>query len=340
MRIVIAHSRLSAFGGGERCVLELLRYLSRSHDVILWAGGYDPARTYADLRQFPRHDVALAGWLWQTPRADIVVTHSFGAHLLALRHPHTICYLHTLRSIYLGGERRPDLIARRRLDAAALRRAAVVLANSQFTAGEARQRYQRAAEVVPPGADDALFRLPEQTGDYALYVGRLAPEKGVERLIRWSAALPLDLILAGTGAPDYVARLRSIAGPRTQFRGPVTGDALLTLYSGCRFLVFLPYAEEFGLAALEAMAAAKPVVAAPEGGLAELVAHERTGLLVRDATELQTATLRLIASDALCLQMGRAAREHARAYTWERYTRRIEEIGRALLTSRRESGQI
>ena len=336
MRIVIAHSQLTGFGGGERCVLELLRYLSRTHHVTLWAGSYDPAHTYDGLRQFPRRDIALAGWLWQTPHADVVVSHSFGAHLLALRHPHTICYLHTLRSIYLSGTWRPDLIARRRLDAAALHHAAVVLANSQFTASEVRERYQRPVEVVSPGADDALFRLPEQTGDYALYVGRLAPEKGVERLIQWSAAVPLDLVLAGAGAPDYVAHLRSIAGPRTRFRGPVTGDALVTLYAGCRCFVFLPYAEEFGLAALEAMAAAKPVIAVPEGGLSELIADERTGLLVRDADELRDATLRLIASDTLCRQMGHAARERARAYTWERYARRIEEICQAQLASRRE----
>lgn len=334
MRIVIAHSQLNDFGGGERCVLELLRYLSRSHEVALWAGGYDPARTYDDLRHFARHDVPSAGWLWQIPRADAVVSHSFGAHLLALRYPHTVCYLHTLRSIYFGNELRPSLIARRRLDMAAIRRAAVVLANSQFTANRAQERYQRTVEVVSPGADDALFQLPEQTGDYALYVGRLAPEKGVERLIRWSATLPLDLVLVGAGTPDYLAYLRSIAGPRTRFHGTVTGDALLALYARCRCLAFLPYAEEFGLAALEAMAAAKPIITVPEGGLLELVEHERTGLLIHTAEEFQSAVLRLTASETLCLQMGRAARERARAYTWGRYAQRIEEICQTLPRSR------
>lgn len=325
MRIVVAHSHLNTWGGGERSVLELLCRLSQRHEVTLWAGGYVSSQTYEDFHQFPRHEVSGLGWLTQTPHADAVVAHSFGAYLLALRHPNVVCYLHTLRSIYLQGGRQPALAIRRRLDAAALRRSSALLTNSEFTAARARQMYRRRIEVVPPGADDALFRLPAQAGDYALYVGRLAPEKGVERLIRWSAALPLDLVLVGTGSPDYVAHLHSIAGPRTQFRGPLAGEALWAAYAGCRFLAFLAFEEEFGLAALEAMAAAKPIIAVPEGGLKELVAPGQTGMLVSDATAFEAATLRLVASPLLCLQLGRAARTRARAYTWDRYVRRIEE---------------
>jgi glycosyltransferase involved in cell wall biosynthesis len=326
VRIVVAHSQLSTFGGGERCVLALLRYLSQRHDVTLWAGGYIPSRTYADLASFPRRDVRAAGWLLRTPRADAVITHSFGAHLLALHHPRTLCYLHTMRSVYLRRENTPLLVARRRLDGAALRHAAVALTNSEFTARQARQRYQRAIEVVPPGADEQLFHLPAQAGTYGLFVGRLAPEKGIERLIRWSFALPFDLVLVGEGAPDYVAYLRSLAGPRTYFRGPLTGDALFAAYAGSRFLAFLPYEEEFGLAAVEAMATAKPVVAVPEGGLTELVEPEKTGLFVHDAGEFQSATRRLFESDAFTTRLGRAARECAQTYTWDSYARRIEAL--------------
>lgn len=308
-------------------MLALLEHLSQRHDVTLWAGGYVADRTYADLQRFPRHDVPATGWLWQTPRADAIVTHSFGAHLLAMRHSHTLCYLHTLRSRYLqSGSSNLALIARRRLDALALHRAAVVLTNSTYTATKAQQRYGRVVEVVPPGADEALFHIPAQGGDYMLFVGRLAPEKGVERLLRWSAELPFDLVLAGTGTPDYVSYLHSIAGPRVDFRGPLTGNELIAAYGGCRFLAFLPYEEEFGLAAVEAMAAAKPVVGIAEGGLTELIAAGETGLLVRDATEFQTAARRLFEDDALARQLGGAARERARAYTWNQYALRIETL--------------
>ncbi|HEX6122011.1 MAG TPA: glycosyltransferase family 4 protein [Ktedonobacterales bacterium] len=324
MRIVVAHSHLNTLGGGERATLELLKRLSARHEVELWVGGYAPARTFAGFEAFPRRELAAREWLTARPRADVVVAETFGAYLLALRHPRTVCYLHTLRAVYLAGGRRPDLLARRALDALALRRAAALLANSDFTAERAQARYGRRVAVVPPGVEEALFALPERVGEYALFVGRLAPEKGIERLLRWSREVPVELVVAGEGAPAYVARLRALAGPRTRFTGPLTGAALLEAYAGARYLAFVPHMEELGLAALEAMAAGKPVLAAPEGGLGALVREGETGFLVRDAAEFARASERLLGDEALCRRLGRAGRERARPYTWQRFAEGIE----------------
>jgi glycosyltransferase involved in cell wall biosynthesis len=326
VRIIIAHSRLNALGGGERSTLELLRYLGRRHEVELWAGAFDPDHTFPELGDFSRRDLAAWGWLATWPRADVVVAQSFGAYLLALHHARTLCYVHTLRSPYLHGGTRPDLVARRLLDRLALHHAVALLANSRYTAARVRHRYGRPARVVPPGADVALFGLPEQVGKYALYVGRLAPEKGIERLLHWSADLPLDLLVVGDGPPDYVDHLRTLAGPRTCFGGPLLGSALAAAYEGARFLAFVPHNEELGLAALEAMATAKPVLAVPEGGLAELVRANETGLFVRDAGEFASAALRLLEDDALCQRLGHGGRQRARAFMWERFARTIEEM--------------
>jgi glycosyltransferase involved in cell wall biosynthesis len=334
MRLVVAHSQLTGFGGGERVTLELLRRLGARHEVALWTGRFDVAATYPELAAFPRVELRPWQWLTRRPDADAVITNSFGASLLALRHPATICYLHTLRSTYLRGGARPDLVARRLLDRAALARAAALATNSDYTAVTAERRYHRPVEVVPPGVDAAWLALPPHIGSYALYVGRLAPEKGIERLLAWSADLPLDVLIAGAGAPEEERRLRALAGPRVRFAGPLTGQALLDAYAGARFLALLPDAEEFGLAALEAMAAGKPVVAFAGGGLPELVRHERTGLLVRDAAGFADAVTRLLASDELTARLGAAGREAARAYTWERFTRRVEEICEAARPTR------
>lgn len=326
LHIVVAHSQLNSLGGGERSVLALLKFLSERHEVTLWAGHYVAEWTYADFAHFPRYDVSPSGWLWRTPRADAVVTHSFGAHLLALRHPRTLCYIHTLRSIYLRGGLSPTLAARGKLDNAAMRRAVAVATNSAYTATQAQQRYERTIEIVPPGAEDTFFHVAPQAGDYALYVGRLSPEKGVERLLRWHGDLPFDLAIVGTGDRRYVDHLRSLAGMRARFLGPLNGDALYAAYAGCRFLAFLPHQEEFGLAALEAMAAAKPVVAVREGGLIELIGPERTGLFVSSAEEYQSAARRLFESDALALRLGAAGRVKAQRFTWEQYAQRIEAL--------------
>jgi glycosyltransferase involved in cell wall biosynthesis len=326
VRIVVAHSQLHAFGGGERCTLELLSRLSSRHDVELWAGGYVPDATYEELRLFPRRDLRPAEWLSAVPKADAVIAHTFGAYLLALRHPRVVSYVHTLRSRYLLGGARPDLLARRALDRVALHRSAALATNSEYTAARASRRYQRPCHVVPPGADDALFALPPRVGHYALYVGRLAPEKGVEQLIRWTAQLPLDLRITGDGDPRYVAYLRALAGPQVRFLGPLTGASLLDAYADCRFLMFLPHEEEFGMAALEAMAAAKPVIGTAEGALPALIRRGESGILVRTQAECVAAAARLLGDEALCLRLGQQGRQAAHSYRWARYVEQIEQL--------------
>jgi glycosyltransferase involved in cell wall biosynthesis len=334
VRIVVAHSHLNTLGGGERVTLELLRRLSRRHDVTLWAGGYHPEHTYTGLAAFPRRDLAVWEWLMARPDADAVITHTFGANLLALRHPATLWYIHTLRSVYLRRAHRLDLRARRALERAALHHAAGIATNSHYTADRFAARYGRAAAVVPCGVEERLFDLPQTPGADALYVGRLAPEKGIERLLTWSAELPIDLAIAGTGAPGYVAFLRGLAGPRTRWLGPLREDALTRAYAACRCLVFLPYEEEFGLAALEAMAAARPIIATPEGGLPELVTDGVTGYLVRDRAAFATAVLRLRDDTALAARLGLAGRARARGFTWDAMADRLEALCRDAVARR------
>jgi glycosyltransferase involved in cell wall biosynthesis len=325
MRIIIAHSHLTSLGGGERTTLELLKHLSRRHDVQLWTSKYRPQSTFGELDDFPRRILHTREWLTLRPDADVVISQTFGANLLALRHPRTLCYLHTLRSRYLLAGQRPDLLLRRLLDRAALDSAARLYTNSAYAAGKIAAIYGKPATVLPPGVESAYLHTPTLCGDYALYVGRLAPEKGIERLLRWSRSLPLDLLVIGDGDSGYVRYLRAMADDRTRFAGPLTGDALQQVYSGCRYLAFLPYAEEFGLVVLEAMAAAKPVLASRDGALMELVQEGATGFLVETAGEFRAAAHRLAESDALCLRLGEQGREVARAFTWQRFGEGIEE---------------
>ncbi len=326
MQIIIAHSHLNTFGGGERATLELLQRLSARHDVSLWAGNYEPTRTFAEFRDVPRRDIPTLGWLSASPRADAIVTHTFGANLLALRHPNTICYLHSMRSVYARGGRRPDLVLRRVLEHRALRQAAAVLTNSVYSAKRAQQLYGLRPDVLPLGTDEALLALPSSVGSYALYVGRFAQEKGLERLLVWSRDLPIDLKIVGSGEPSYVAYLRTLAGPHVTFCDALTGPELTAAYAGCRYFVFLPHAEEFGLAALDALAAGKPVIAAREGGLIELVRDGDNGFLVGTAEEFALASTRLITDDALCQQLGNRGRLDAQSYSWDSYAQAIEEL--------------
>lgn len=326
MRLIVAHSRLNALGGGERATLALLDGLSARHDVSLWASGYRPSATYAALADYPRRDLRPAEWFLASPPPSTaaVIAQTFGAGLLALRFPRVVRVIHTLRSWYLAGGKRPDLVLRRALDRASVLRAAIVVANSAYTAREVERRYGRPAEVVSPAVEPAYFELPETAGEYALYVGRLAPEKGLERLLAWHRDARYPLVIVGRGELAYEARLCSLAGPEVRFAGALEGEALRAVYARARYLAFLPHAEEFGMVALEAMAAGKPVVAANEGALPELVTEGVTGYLVSSVEEYATAASRLTSDDDLAVRLGRAGRERARPYTWERYAARIE----------------
>jgi glycosyltransferase involved in cell wall biosynthesis len=86
--------------------------------------------------------------------------------------------------------------------------------------------------------------------------------------------LRLPLVVAGDG-PDR-RRLRQLAGPTIRFAGRVSDEQVAWLLSSCRALV-VTAGEEFGIAAVEAQAAGRPVIARAAGGLLENVVDGVTG---------------------------------------------------------------
>jgi glycosyltransferase involved in cell wall biosynthesis len=111
-------------------------------------------------------------------------------------------------------------------------------------------------------------------GTYALAAGRLTPEKGFADAVAGCMRAGVRLVVAGDGPQS--AELRALAeGADVSFTGRVAPDELARLRAGAA-LAIVPsrYQEILPLAALEAMAAGLPVVAARAGGLAEAVPAE------------------------------------------------------------------
>jgi glycosyltransferase involved in cell wall biosynthesis len=154
---------------------------------------------------------------------------------------------------------------------------------------------------------------PGPPGRGAVYAGRLSREKGVDLLLDAWRTLPgaTPLAIAGDGpeAPALRARARGIAG--VEFLGELPRERVAALLAGCAFAVVpsLCY-EVFGLAAAEAMAAGRAVVASDAGALSELVEHGANGLLFRsgDAEGLASACRRLLDDPGLAQAFGREAR--------------------------------
>lgn len=178
-------------------------------------------------------------------------------------------------------------------------------------------------------------------------VARLADNRGHEALIRAFLRLRLEfpdarLLLVGKGeARPRLERLVSELGLERAvvFAGYRDADLPAVLAALDVFTLLRAGSDETCRAALEAMAAGRPVVVGRVGALAEAVEHGRTGLLVDDeAPESITRALRAVLSDpAGAAAMGEAARQRAReAFTPERHAEATEEVYRVALRHRRK----
>ena len=165
---------------------------------------------------------------------------------------------------------------------------------------------------VPNYIDADRFEPSRQHGDYVLFAGRLAPEKGVRTLVEAALASGVPLRVAGTGPLE--AELRAMPGAdRVQWLGFCSGEALWHQVRGARALV-LPseWYENAPMSVLEAFACATPVIGAEIGGIPELIAPGtgwtfRSGSAVDLAARLSEAAS---ASSSTILEMGRLGREH------------------------------
>jgi len=193
-----------------------------------------------------------------------------------------------------------------------LRGARLVIAASTALAESASTLGARDVRVIPSGVD-----LPEEVGaaadpPHVLYAGRLSAEKGVLELVE--AAEGLELVVAGDG--PLRARVPGALGF-------VPHDELQGLYRRAAVVACPSRREGFGVACLEAMAHARPVVATNVGGLRDLVVDGETGLVVppRDPAALRAALRRLLSDDELRRRLGAAGRERARdRFSWDAVT--------------------
>lgn len=151
-------------------------------------------------------------------------------------------------------------------------------------------------------------------GGYALYVGRLSKEKGVDVLLRAAnIAREIPVRIVGDGPEN--AALRALAAElelrNVEFVGAKSGADLQAEYANARFLtVPSVWYEPFGLVVLESYATGKPVIASRIGGLAEVVRDHETGLSIPagDAEVLASAMLELWRAPVAAERLGRAGR--------------------------------
>jgi glycosyltransferase involved in cell wall biosynthesis len=158
-----------------------------------------------------------------------------------------------------------DWIAAQRVDS--------YVVNSRATQARVRAYFGRDARVVYPPVELGRFK-PSQPFDHYLVLSELMSHKRIDVAVQAFSELGLPLVVAGDG-PE-ARRLRRMAGPSVRFAGRVTDDEAAWLLSRARALV-LPAVEEFGIAAVEAQASGRPVIAVHAGGALETVREGVTG---------------------------------------------------------------
>lgn len=184
---------------------------------------------------------------------------------------------------------KPYLSWLKRWDGVAASRVDFYIANSKNIQGKIKEAYGRESEVIYPYASSGFFtpakihnwKLKGQ--NYFLIVSRLVRWKKIDIAIEAAKDLGANLIIIGDG-PDK-GRLKLLAsGGKITFVGKVTRDQLRDYYRNSRALI-VTQEEDFGIAAVEAQACGRPVIAYEKGGAAEVVVSGKTGVFFKKQTK-------------------------------------------------------
>lgn len=161
----------------------------------------------------------------------------------------------------------------RQWDWIAAQRTTAYVANSRTTQARIRAYFGREAAIVHPPVDTSRFS-PGRVGSHYALVSELMAHKEIEIAVDAFTRLRLPLVVIGDG-PDY-RRLRARAGPTVSFAGRLADDSVAEVLRGARALV-MTAVEEFGMVAIEAQAAGRPVIARRGGGALETIVDGVTG---------------------------------------------------------------
>jgi glycosyltransferase involved in cell wall biosynthesis len=211
----------------------------------------------------------------------------------------------------------------KRWDLQAADRVSAYIANAQITADRIGNFYGRDAKVVHPPVDVERF-APAPAGtrgegdDFFLLVGELVAHKRTRTALEAARLAGAPAVVVGAG-PE-LRPLRAEYSTGVEFLGRVGDEELASLYARARAVV-IPNVEEFGIVAVEAQAAGRPVIALDAGGARETVIDGETGILVPDPSPDSFAeVMREVDFEAFA---ARRARESAERFSVSRFRAKL-----------------
>lgn len=316
LKVAIVCDWLTGLGGAERVVLELHRLYP---NAPIYTSQYDPKNidwfTDADVRtgwlqKIPKSlrkflPVLRAIYFSRLDLSEYdLVLSSTGAEAKAVKTgPNTthICYCHSPTHYYWiryneylknPGFGKLNFVARlglrllvgplKRWDRRAAANPDIMIANSTHTQTMIKRHYKRESVIVFPPVDLGRFKTSGKPATRHGYVvaGRQAPYKRIDLAVEACNELKVPLIVIGSG-PEH-KRLEKLAERNVTFLTNVSDTEMVNHFSTALGFIF-PGMEDFGIVAVEAMAAGTPLIAYNKGGSQDFVTP-KTGVFFEKQT--------------------------------------------------------
>ncbi len=310
LKVAIVHDWLVG-GGAERVVAELHRmfpdapiYTSYCSDE--WRERLDSKVVTGFLQRWPfgklRKYVGVLRIWWfgrlDFSGYDLVISSSGNGEAFSVKTPKNvphICYCHSPTHYYWRHYdtyiKRPgfgvfDPLARlglrllvgplRAWDLRASKRPDYFIANSTHIQRDIKKYYGRESTVIYPPIDiDRFEAAPQGKRHGFVALGRQVPAKRLDIIVEACTRLGLPLTVIGTG-PEH-ERLEQLAGPTVTLLTNVSDAEMPALLAGARAFLFASF-DDFGIVAIEALAAGTPVIAYKAGGALDYIKEGETGL--------------------------------------------------------------
>lgn len=322
MRLAFVHDHLNQYGGAEK-VLSVMREIYPEAPVYTLS--YSPEKIPEALRpaRVIVSKLGLRPWSiipfkfllpfmpaateeYDLSQFDVVISNcsAFAKGVVVAPKTVHICYCHTPtrylwsdRKSYLEEQKLPRVLKvilgwylhwLRIWDFQAADRVDFFVANSETVRQRIKRYYQKDSVVIfPPVEVGALLVVDQSERDFFLAGGRLVPYKRIDLAIMACNRVGAKLKIFGTG-PAY-ADLKKLAGPTVEFLGRISESEKGLLFAHAKAYLH-PQEEDFGMTAVEAMAAGTPVLAYGVGGASETVMPGITGELFSTQTNEEWAT--------------------------------------------------
>lgn len=272
---------------------------------------------------------------WLVLPASVETKNFFGCKLVST--------LHSLEYKRAGGVNSPEGRMIESFEWWLTYESSIVIVCSNSMKGDTKWKYNVPEDkiwVIPIGLDPSKFKNAnpnknEVRARYGiggsdkviLFVGRLTHQKGCEFLIRAMPSVAkyhgARLVVVGDGYMrgelEYIANTTG-EGWRIKFTGFLSDSEVVDLMKSSDAMAIPSVYEPFGVVALEGMAARVPIVASDVDGLAEIIKHEYTGILVypKDSSSISWGISRILSDPANTSRIvENASKELTKQYTWD-----------------------